>query len=275
MSKGDDSFQGLAAKYHGAYKKWIQGDFVSRLPKSFEGGACFALSMIYVARNYLAERPVDTIPEINKTAFLQNDGVLYTVANYIYESLAISGLNVMSGQGQATAEMERIAAQGVLPPLFPVKVKGFRSIAESGVGLKLGQSLQEAETKRQPPEDFEPDVVMGAYNKFNKKQLRRLVGDSIKPYKSPIQCDLSDVGTDKEADQELDAIVKRLGQAGYHILDVPEHTQAVVVKGNKYKYFDPNEGMAVFNNAKELGDFVEDYLMANYPGELVSVYSYR
>jgi len=257
-SSEDDSFEAIAIKNNGKYKKWLQDDYLKSLPPSCENGACYALSVIYIYLNYMHSLGDDThVPDGVKITAIAGNGLIYSVQQAMTTAMCAQ---TSSSQGPSQKPPQKLYW-----PKFTQVLQTEQ--ARNSVGVIQASEIKRKNVER-TREDFENAITR--IRDFNIAWLKKLTNDHLKPATMHVpQMDL-----DHLEDAELEALLDQLCLPGFHILDVPGHTQAVVVRKGKFKYFDPDEGQAIFTKKDDLEDFINQYLCTNYDG-LVSVYSFQ
>ncbi|HTZ89423.1 MAG TPA: hypothetical protein VMA71_03730 [Alloacidobacterium sp.] len=254
----DDSFEAIVDKNKGKYKKWLQKDYLESLPASCKGGACYALSVIYIYLNHMHSLAIDSnIPDEVKRSAIAENGLRYSVELAMTTAMAAQISPTQGQPQQATTKRHSLK---------------FREVLGTTEGRQTIGAIQEAENKRKDSKEertgYESDL--DRIRDFNIGWLQKLTNGQLKPASEHVpQVDLDDV-----KGNELSAVLDQLCSPGFHILDVPGHTQAVVVRKGKFKYFDPDEGQAVFTAEEDFDDFINEYLTTHYRG-LVSVYPFQ
>lgn len=241
------SFESLASDYGGVYKKWVQDEFIKTHlggRAEYKRGVCYGLSVMYILKNFFNRN-------------LEEDGLKTSVFLKIsWDDLAKTRKHL--GLRKKPADM--VKAKLVYASL-PQSVRNslseqeyFTAVTQGNPTLEKNKELLKANNLRFGGKTFTQAIADPQYNSFvttcqDVENARQTNWGECVTWGSILVEDLSNTLlklVEESGNITHDKMKEIVRKPGYSILGIPEHATAVVNRDGKLKYFDPNEGQAIF-----------------------------
>jgi hypothetical protein len=262
------SFAENVTKLGGQHKSFDQNEVTNKLSKEFSGGACFGISTLFLAR---FDKDKDTDEEVNKAHVTFSKAVAdpkvrevvsqvqrkehvrsqfsEAAAEFLDEDMAelkkvMADLDAYTAMTAAKADVRKAV---VLTPaesdrLFDDLAELIAKVREIEKKTAALNGLIDGRQRRLAAVCGYGVMLMEALGAFGQKKCKLLLDEK------------GFDGSDVKLETEL------VGQPGRYLISLGNHAVAALCSPKKWKFFDPNEGQAIFDKPEALKKFVRAYL---------------
>lgn len=264
-------FEKATIKLNGKFKKFEQIDYVKEMAKHFKEGACFAISILYLSR-YAKGESDNNNAESDKMTFTaavkdkkvrgivsqiqQKENNRDIFANQCKDLIAkdIWELRNTINDMEAYSQLEdaKMEARDVLlkdPNLTNREIEQFMKDLDdlNGKIVEVTKKSDELRAQIKSKKD-------GFMQTFGRGPML-IEGLEAFGQKKKLIVNEEEFSAD---DTALEARI--VGQPGRYVLGLPAHAVAAICDSKKCKFFDPNDGQAIFDNPEALKKFIRAFM---------------